>query len=138
MGGKDDSRQGWLKTIGCQCRVDMVSSPPPPPLRDGGGEIFFRKLNFVGGSLYGGATINYGVKGGHVLSKRQKFKDSTLQNGILGQSKKTLTEGFICSIEKFEKFVLTYKFIFCESFISFIIIVVVLRLLLLNTLIRTP
>ena len=37
-----------------------------------------------------------------------------------------------------EKFVLTYKFIFCESFISFIIIVVVLRLLLLNTLIRTP
>ena len=29
-----------------------------------------------------------GGGGGHVLSKRQKFKDSTLQNGILGQSKK--------------------------------------------------
>ena len=42
----------------------------------------------MGGQAYmgggGGATINYGVNGGHVLSKRQQFKDSTLQN----QSKK--------------------------------------------------
>ena len=30
----------------------MVSSPPPSPLREmGGGEIFFRKQNFVGGNF---------------------------------------------------------------------------------------
>ena len=30
----------------------------------------------------------------YILNKQQQFKDSTLQNGILGQSKKTLT--YLC------------------------------------------
>ena len=36
----------------------------------------------------GGQPLIMGSWGRHVLSKRQQFKDSTLQNGILGQFKK--------------------------------------------------
>ena len=40
-------------------------------------------------------TFQYGVTRVYTLSKRQKIKDTALQNSFLGQSKKTLTYGLL-------------------------------------------